>query len=426
MQLERLRDLGMLPPQVIAHPPGRDGVADRHVPPRERAEQRLRQHGEHDVEAEFEYRKGEHDQVECRWRHFDFGGQRGRNGADDDECGHVKHRVRHDAREGDDHLRGIVHAEEHRRAEHGRGKERAAGDHVDDQEPERDRRGADQAGDEPLAQDPGQLHRFPPPDGRPSANIRRLADPGRKPGVRVNWARPNPEEIMTVSRSLVFPLCLVAGPLLVIVAGTLHPDLAGDGAAQLTTIAQCRAWRAIHWTFLFSFPLALTGLVGVARIHAGSSGENAVRAGLITATFAYTAWMVIVAFMAGSGWALAQVFTQADPGMTATRAVFVYDMIHPFALATQRVAGFALGLSTCLFGWGVVDGKALPHWVGTSGMGAGAVAMAFALGFPENTKADQAAFVLPVLWQMVTGAVLLARANAHDAPRPTVGGVRAA
>ncbi len=231
---------------------------------------------------------------------------------------------------------------------------------------------------------------------------------------------------MTVSRSLVFPLCLVAGPLLVIVAGTLHPDLAGDGAAQLTTIAQCRAWSAIHWTFLFSFPLALTGLVGVARIHAGSSGENAVRAGLITATFAYTAWMVIVAFMAGSGWALAQVFTQADPGMTATRAVFVYDMIHPFALATQRVAGFALGLSTCLFGWGVVDGKALPHWVGTSGMGAGAVAMAFALGFPENTKADQAAFVLPVLWQMVTGAVLLARANAHDATRPTVGGVRAA
>src|SRR5438552_3883972 len=110
MQLERLGDLGMLPPQVIAHPPGRDGVADRH--------------------------------------------------------------------------------------------------------------GADQAGDEPLAQDPGQLHRFPPPDGRPSANIRRLAGPGRKPGVTVNWARPNPEEIMTVSRSLVFPLCLVAGPLLVIVAGT--------------------------------------------------------------------------------------------------------------------------------------------------------------------------------------------------------------
>ncbi len=210
-----------------------------------------------------------------------------------------------------------------------------------------------------------------------------------------------------LGRRLVFPLCLLVGPLLVIVAGTLHPDLVGDGAAQLTTIAQCPAWRAIHWTFLFSFPLALTGLVGLARVHAGIAGESAVRAGLIVGTFAYTAWTVIVAFMAGAGWSLAQAFTLADSGMTATRAVFLFDMIHPFALATQRVAGFALGLSTGLFGWGVVDGKTLPRWLGTGGLAAGAVAMVFALVFREDTKADQAAFVLPVLWQVVTGGVML-------------------
>src|SRR5881396_650232 len=87
-----------------------------------------------------------------------------------------------------------------------------------------------------------------------------------------------------LARRLVFPLCLLVGPLLVILAGTLHPDLVGDGAAQLTTIAQCEAWRAIHWTFLFSFPLALTGLVGLARVHAGNPGESAVRAGLNVAT----------------------------------------------------------------------------------------------------------------------------------------------
>src|SRR2546429_230818 len=128
---------------------------------------------------------------------------------------------------------------------------------------------------------------------------------------------------MTVARRLVFPLCLLVGPLLVIVAGTLHPDLAGDG------------------------------------------------------------------------------------GMTATRAVFLFDMIQPFALATQRVAGFALGLSTCLFCWGVFDGKVLPRWLATGGLAAGAVAMALALVFREDTKADQAAFVLPVLWQVVTAAVML-------------------
>jgi hypothetical protein len=212
---------------------------------------------------------------------------------------------------------------------------------------------------------------------------------------------------MTLAQRLVFPVCLLVGPLLTIVAGTLHPDLAGDGAAQLTIIAQCAAWRAIHWTFLFSFPLALVGLVGVARAHAGTPGENAVRAGLIVGGFAYGAWAVIVAFMAGAGWSLAQSFTVADAGMTATRAVFLFDMIHPFALASQRLAGFALGVTTCLFGWGLLDGERWPRWLGTSALAAGAVAIALALVFREDTKADQATFVLPVLWQMVTGAAML-------------------
>src|SRR2546429_9357766 len=91
----------------------------------------------------------------------------------------------------------------------------------------------------------------------------------------------------------------------------------------------------------------------------------------------------------------------------ATRAVFLFDMIQPFALATQRVAGFALGLSTSLFAWGVSDGKVLPRWLATGGLAAGAVAMALALVFRGDTKADQAAFVLPVLLQLVTGSVML-------------------
>src|SRR5712691_1564149 len=225
---------------------------------------------------------------------------------------------------------------------------------------------------------------------------------------------------------LVYPLCLLVGALLAVVAGVLHPDLTGDGAAQLATIAQCAAWRAIHWTFLFGFPLALTGLVGLARAHVATPGENAVRAGVIVGTFAYGAWTVTVAFMGGAGWSLAHSFTVADAGMTATRAVFLFDMLQPFALATQRVAGFALGMSTCLFGWGVSDGKVLPRWLGAGGLAAGAVAMALALAFREDTKADQAAFVLPVLWQLVTGVLLLARPDANDAPGPAVRRVGAA
>ena len=214
---------------------------------------------------------------------------------------------------------------------------------------------------------------------------------------------------MTFAGRLVFPLCLVSGSLLVVVAGTLHPNLAGDGAGQLTTIAQCRAWRAIHWGFLFSFPLSLTGLVGLVGRHAGTPGEGAGRAGLIVGAFAYGAWLLTVAFMGGAGWALARSYATAEPGLAATYVVSLYDTLRPFALAAQRAAGFALGIATYLFGRGVLNGNVLPRWLGAAGVAAGLAGIALALAFGEDTKADQAAYVLPVLWQVVTGVVLLAR-----------------
>jgi uncharacterized membrane protein len=204
------------------------------------------------------------------------------------------------------------------------------------------------------------------------------------------------------SHAIVYPLCLVAGALLAVIAGALHPSLTGDGATQLAAIAHCQAWRAIHWAFLFGFPLSLTGLVGAAGAHTGTPGESAARAGVTVGTFAYAAWMVLVAVMLGAAWSLAQRFVAHDP-----RAVFLFDALHPFALATQRVAGFALGLATALFGWGVVTGRVMPRWLGVGAVAAGLVGMVLALGFREDTKADQAAFVLPVLWQGVTGALWL-------------------
>src|SRR2546422_6906887 len=99
------------------------------------------------------------------------------------------------------------------------------------------------------------------------------------------------------------------------------------------------------------FPYTTLFRSGLARVHAGSPGESAVRAGLIVGTFAYGAWTVTVAFMGGAGASLAHSFTVADPGMTATRAGFLFDMIHPFALAAPRAARFSLRPVTLLFRW---------------------------------------------------------------------------
>ena len=211
---------------------------------------------------------------------------------------------------------------------------------------------------------------------------------------------------------LILPSCLVCGALLATAAAALHPALTGDGAAQLAAIAHSAWWRAIHWAFLFGFPLSLAGLVGLAAEQTGTPGERAARAGVVVATFAYACWTVIVAFMAGTGWTLARQVATATSGPDAASAVFMFEMAQPFALVTQRVAGFALGVATALLGWGIGSGNALPRWLGSGGVAAGVGAMLLALSFREDTRADQAAFVLPVLWQLGTGAVLLRRRSA--------------
>lgn len=217
----------------------------------------------------------------------------------------------------------------------------------------------------------------------------------------------------SLHRSPIYPVCLLAGTLLIIVAALLHPDLAGDGADQLGTIARSDAWRSIHWALLFGFVLSLTGLVGLVGRWVGTPGETPARGGVIVGMFAYGAWMVVVTFMVGAGSTLAHAFVAAGAGMTATNAVFVYDMVHPFALAAQRIGGFALGISTYLLGWSALRARVGPRWLGWSGMASGLIAIALAVLFGEATKADLAAFAPPVLWQFATAVVLLA-----DRPRP--------
>src|SRR5256885_16371584 len=107
---------------------------------------------------------------------------------------------------------------------------------------------------------------------------------------------------MVLSRRVVSPLFLLAGSLLAVAAGALHPDIAGqDGPSQLAVIAASRAWPAIHWAFLFSFPLSLLGLVGVVGRHVGTAGGSPAPAGGMLAPVAYALGGVIGAVMGGGG-----------------------------------------------------------------------------------------------------------------------------
>ena len=162
--------------------------------------------------------------------------------------------------------------------------------------------------------------------------------------------------MLVFRRSPFYGLCMVVGAFLIGIAGLYHPVLTGDGAAQLGTIAGTAAWRTIHWALAFGLPFLYAGLVGVALRHSETPAGNQARAGVMIAGFGFALWAVNILFMVGAGTALARAYQIADPGLTATRAVFLYDMVHPFGLAAERLATFTLGLALYLYGWTVSNG----------------------------------------------------------------------
>ena len=215
-----------------------------------------------------------------------------------------------------------------------------------------------------------------------------------------------------------YGLCLLAGALLFGVAGLMHPLLQGDGAAQLATIAATPAWRAIHWSLLFAFPLMYVGLVGIALRHGETPGSAPARAGILLGAFAFAVWALNVLFMVGAGWALAGAYAAADTGLAGTHAVFVYDMLHPAGLAAERLATFTIGLVAYVFGWAVLNGRVYPRWLGWAGFAVAVVNAAVAVAFDEfspNLFYSQALFIA---WLAATAVVMLAEQRGVRATAP--------
>jgi hypothetical protein len=213
-------------------------------------------------------------------------------------------------------------------------------------------------------------------------------------------------------RPLFYGICLLAGALLVSVAGLMHPLLRGDGATQLATIAATAGWRAIHWALLFGFPLMYVGLIGVTLRHHDTPGSAPARAGILLAGFAFSAWALNVLLMVGAGWQLAHAFTTSDKALTATHAVFMYDMLHPAGLAAERLATFALGLVAYVFGWAILSGQVYRRWLGWAAFAVAVTNAAVAVGFDEfspNLYFGQALFVT---WLVATAVLMLTERRA--------------
>ena len=106
---------------------------------------------------------------------------------------------------------------------------------------------------------------------------------------------------------------------------------------------------------------------------------------------------------------LAATYATAEPGLTATHAVFLYDMLHPFGLAAERLATFGLGLSLYLFGWATWNGRVLPVWLSWGAFGAGIACLLVPLVVPETSVVLFYAQAAVVVWIAAAGAVMLVR-----------------
>jgi hypothetical protein len=112
--------------------------------------------------------------------------------------------------------------------------------------------------------------------------------------------------------------------------------------------------------------------------------------------------------MVGAGWQLARAYTASDAGLTATHAVFLYDMLHPMGLAAERLATFMLGLVAYMFGWAIRNGGVWPRWLAWAAWVVALVNGAVALVLNEFSWILFVAQGVFVTWLAATAVLMLA------------------
>jgi hypothetical protein len=189
--------------------------------------------------------------------------------------------------------------------------------------------------------------------------------------------------------------------------------LSGDGASQLVVIARQQSWYTVHWLIAFGYVLVAGGMAGVLSLHASTAGAGAARTGVLLQLFGYAISLVGVLFMLGAGTSLAAAFQTSQPGLTATHAAFLFDMMHPAARAALRVGAFAISLGLYSVGWAVLNGSVFPRLLGWLGIGAGLAGTAAAVLLSETSPYVVAGVGLATMWQLGAGVLMLVRAPAR-------------
>jgi hypothetical protein len=190
-------------------------------------------------------------------------------------------------------------------------------------------------------------------------------------------------------RKMVAGACMVAAPVVLLVAMVIHPASDMDEATQVATIADnLDAWYVAHLLAFVAIVLTVPAVLGLMHmmrereVTLGHVGGGLAMLGLL-ATTGIVAMELVMWQMAGGG-------NTAEAVALLERLNETAGIVIPFVLLSF---GLALGLA-CL-AVGLYRARAVQSWMAVS-VGVGAIAFGFAIATAMNWLAIVAAAFLVV------------------------------
>jgi hypothetical protein len=204
-------------------------------------------------------------------------------------------------------------------------------------------------------------------------------------------------------------IALLVGTALLGIGAAVHPVLVGDSAAQLHLIAATPHWRALHLAMLAGSALIAAGIWvrlvdRPASPAARDAGGGAVIAALALVAVGVCLNALNIAYMAGAGWHMAQLFAQ---GQTAMSGVFAAT--HPIGLMAARFGNLVVALGALTLGWAEWQDAERPRWLAALAWAAGVGGLVGVIFFDEASPLTLAAVALLSGWQVATAVRVLGR-----------------
>jgi hypothetical protein len=197
-------------------------------------------------------------------------------------------------------------------------------------------------------------------------------------------------------------IVLIAGAALLGVGAALHPVLSGNGAQDLQLIASTPHWRTIHLVMLAGSGLIVLGLW--VRVVDRPEIQPSLVAALAVIAVGLAINALNIAYMAGSGTHLAEMFKAGRPGMSD-----LFEVTHPIGLMAARFGNFLVALGASALGFVEWNDPTRPRWLAWLAWGAALGGFVGVIFFNEASRVALAAVALLSGWELATAGRALAK-----------------